>query len=125
MFPTRNRACGFTLIELIVVIGILAVAMALLLPAVQKVRAAVARLRCSNNLKQIGLASHHFQAAHNFLPPSNGFCPTASSMSQGQETPGNAYGSAFFHLLPFLEQEDLYRSSYATAPGWSGSHYLS
>jgi type II secretory pathway pseudopilin PulG len=113
------------LVELLVVIGIIAVSIGLLLPAVQKVRAASARLRCGNNLKQIGLASHNFSATYGFLPPSNGFLPTASSTSEGQMTPGNAYGSVFFHLLPFVEQDDLYRSSYGTAPGWSGNHYLS
>jgi prepilin-type N-terminal cleavage/methylation domain-containing protein len=107
---------GFTLVELLVVIAIIAVLIGLLLPAVQKVRDAAARTQSQNNLKQMTLAAHDFASAHRGdMPPLYGNYPLTGGWSNG-----GAYGTYFFHILPYIEQDNLYRSSGAS---WGNFYY--
>src|SRR5262249_12630386 len=123
-FMRRLRA--LTLVELLVVLAIIAVLVSLLLPAVQKVREAAARLGCTNHLKQVGIGLHKFHNTHGILP-GNGGDPGRAVQPQVLEThvgsnidhwgfanphlhPREQTGSWGYSILPFLEQDNAYRN---------------
>lgn len=103
----HRKTSGFTLIELLVVIAIIAILIGLLLPAVQKVRAAAARSTCQNNLKQISLAVHNFQGTYGKVPLAEWYAGNPNAYGVVISPTGTS-GTTFYYLLPFIEQGPLY-----------------
>jgi prepilin-type N-terminal cleavage/methylation domain-containing protein/prepilin-type processing-associated H-X9-DG protein len=121
-FPSRARRHGFTLIELLVVIAIIGILIALLLPAVQKIREAAARMQCANNLKQMGLAMHNYESAFQAFPTGGegtdfANAPTGPSIFDRHST--------FTLLLPYIEQDNIYKlmnlNYLYNDPAWPGN----
>jgi prepilin-type N-terminal cleavage/methylation domain-containing protein len=119
IFNRRFRP-GFTLIELLVVIAIIAILIGLLLPAVQKVREAAARAKCTNNLKQLGLAIHGYHDTYGFMPTAGSTegKPIASKPANGWLAGEGTNWSVY--IMPFIEQTGIYnRLTFNGDSGWT------
>jgi prepilin-type N-terminal cleavage/methylation domain-containing protein len=121
LIPRPRSRCAFTLIELLVVIAIIAILIGLLLPAVQKVREAANRMKCSNNLKQIALGAHNYNDTNGNLPPGFlGAMPTDTPWGADTDPQSIGYNCQMVgvlpHLLPFVEQDNLYQMLMAGVP---------
>jgi hypothetical protein len=118
MLRTRaGRVRAFSLVDLVILIGIIAILIALLLPAVERVRPAAAAAQSRNNIKQVILAGHSCVSSHegSQMPPVQGDFPF-----QGKENwAGGGTGSFYFHILPYIDNDPLLKSS-QTGPGWDG-----
>jgi prepilin-type N-terminal cleavage/methylation domain-containing protein/prepilin-type processing-associated H-X9-DG protein len=114
----RARKLAFTLIELLVVIAIIAILIGLLLPAVQKVREAAARLQCQNNLKQVGLAMHNYANTRGFFPSAG--CHDGKPLSGGP-WPMQGEGTNWaVYILPYIEQDNIWkRLTFYGDSGWT------
>jgi len=117
MSRPRSRS-GFTLIELLVVIAIIAILIGLLLPAVQKVREAASRMKCSNHIKQMALALHNFHDTQGVFPPGLGAVGDRNTSAFSATVPANLmFASWHTHILQFSEQDNLYRTMQPNTQG--------
>ena len=107
---SRKDRKGFTLIELLVVIAIIAILIGLLLPAVQKIREAANRMKCSNNLKQVGLAMMNYESAYTYLPTSG------EGTYPGRTDTSFDIHSFFTQILSYVEQDNAFKKFDLTVP---------
>jgi prepilin-type N-terminal cleavage/methylation domain-containing protein len=114
------RRTGFTLVELLVVIAIIGILIGLLLPAVQKIRDAAGRIKCANNLRQIGLGLHNYNDTYGQFPPgvTN---PRQRPWRTGDNHGAHAFWSWLAELMPFVEQDNLYK----LADAWANTYQTS
>ena len=124
MLHHRSKRSAFTLIELLVVIAIIAILIGLLLPAVQKVREAAARTQCSNNCKQLGLGLHNYESTFQHFPPASqiSWWLSVSDKDDFLDFTSRYFGPNWACiLLPFIEQDNLYKTTLGPEPTWGGS----